>query len=161
MILLSCSEDEELDKLSEPLSEEAITGTWKATDLYLLNGKLETSVLSLNLDLEGKEYNTEVTFDQNPNTISTNGDITVTATVSAIGLSVSEDFQEDLGMNGQWTLANNVLTISNNGISQEYEIVEFSGTTITFKQAIDEDFDKVSGYSGRAKGTLYIEFVKQ
>lgn len=118
---LSCSNDEELSKLNENVSESSIVGTWKANDIYLLNGKIETTLLgvptSLNLDLEGKEYNATISLEQNPNTITSSGDMTIKATISKVGFSVNEEYQENLDMNGQWTLTNNVLKVTNNGIT--------------------------------------------
>lgn len=164
-VIISCSPDEELNKLDEPVTADVITGTWKADDLYLLNGKIETSIAGIpttaDLDLKGLEYNATITLNNDPNTIVSEGDIKVKATISKVGFSISEEYQEPVVMTGTWSIADNVLYIVDGGSTQEFEIVEFTGDTIKFKQAFNEDFDNVSGYSGTAKGSLYIGFTKQ
>ena len=164
--LFACSgEDDELSKLEVPITESNIEGTWIANDFYSLNGVIETTILgiptSADLDIKGNDYNASITIASTPNTITSSGDITLKATISKLGFSKSETYNEPVDMNGQWTLSNNVLKVIDGGYVTEFEIVEFSGTAIKFKQVLEEDFDNVSGYSGTAKASLYIGFIKQ
>lgn len=164
-LILSCSPDTEINKLEEPVNTDAIVGSWKANDLYLLNGSIETTIAGIpttaDLDIKGQEYNATITLSKDPNTIVSQGDIKVKATISKIGFSISEVYQEPVVMTGTWSIADNVLYIVDGGITQEFEIVEFTGDNIKFKQVFNEDFKNVSGYSGTAKGSLYLGYTKQ
>ena len=164
VFITSCSTEDELDKITVEVTASDVAGTWKVNEFYLQNGKISTTIQGIpttaNLELDGKDFNTTITFVQNPNTVTSNGSFTVVTKVSYFTFSYSEEYEENININGQWSIADNVLSISESGITQNFEIVEFTGNTIKVKQQFDEDFNNIDGYSGQATGTLYIGFNK-
>lgn len=161
---VACSEDEELDKLSDEVTADEVTHTWTVTEYYLLNGKIQTEIegipVTANLDLTGKDFDATTTLSQNPNMISSEGGFTVVANVSYLTLSKTQEYEQPFLFYGSWSIANNTITMTSGTVTNNYEIVEFTENTLKLKQEFNETFENIEGYSGVATGSLYIGFTR-
>jgi hypothetical protein len=88
-----------------------------------------------------------VTFNQNPNKVTSQGSYTIALTTVTLGQSLTEDvtFTDFFG-DGTWALNGKTLTVTNAGVAQEATIVSQTSTKLVI--AIDTEQTQDLGGAG-------------
>ncbi|HBK71336.1 MAG TPA: hypothetical protein DDZ39_06740, partial [Flavobacteriaceae bacterium] len=109
----------------------------------------------------GKDFNNaKATFSQNPNKAISTGTFTNVTTLTYLTFFQTEESKESVKLSGDWSLKNNVVTITSDGVSIDYIIIDFTGNTLKLKYEYDEVVEVIIGYSGQAKAEVYITVTK-
>ena len=164
--IISCSKDEELELgvFTGEVTNNDLIGAWNVIDYYTNNGKINTRINGANViadfTTQAKNFNSKITFSQNPKIVSSTGSFTNTTNLRYLTFSQSEETTQNLNLAGVWVLNNNIITITSAGISKFYTIVDFTGSTLQLKYKISENIEVVSGVSGDANATFYMSLQK-
>jgi hypothetical protein len=88
-----------------------------------------------------------VTFNQNPNTVTSQGSYTIALTTITLGQSITEDvmFNGFFG-DGTWVLKDKTLTVTSAGVAQEATIISQTSTKLVI--AIDTEQTQDLGGAG-------------
>ncbi|ARV14495.1 lipocalin family protein [Polaribacter sp. SA4-12] len=157
------------DNLDINITNADLIGTWNATEQtmelassFTINGVTITS----NSSGYGKDFDFIYTFAENPNIVAATGSYTsVTTTTSSI--PGQQDIDQEIELNsiegfdsGIWSLDGNSITISDSsGQSNTAEIVEFTGSKLKLKIAIDES-QNISGINADISGEIFLTLEK-
>ncbi len=167
ILMISCSsdDDDQPGVFSGNVSASDIEGVWNVTEFYTDNGEVKTKVSGLNVTADFKSKgsnftNAKVIFGGTPNVVSSTGTFNSTTTVKYLTFSQTEESTESVDLFGNWTINNNIVTISSGTISVAYTIVDFTGNTLKLKYDYDENVEVISGYEGQAKATVNITVTK-
>ncbi|TAM93311.1 MAG: hypothetical protein EPN39_20395 [Chitinophagaceae bacterium] len=116
--------------------DNQLTGKWKMTEIKY------TGTSTVNYDGEsfitqfsgsGKDMNLHISFSANPNTYNSNGDYTITLTMSVLGQEIQQDFTINGFMgSGTWTKDGTTLVVTDKetGKSQPATIMQLDDKTI-------------------------------
>ncbi|RED45490.1 hypothetical protein DFQ10_102363 [Winogradskyella eximia] len=139
--VLSCSSD---DSDSTPeISEEAVLGTWIGVDVNY------TSTSTINLGGEsfvtttvGEGYDVDytITFNENPQTFLSEGSYSAELTVTSFGQTQVQNVENyEFGINGEWSLVGNQLSITNDEGEDAIYTIEFLSNGLIQLTALVED----------------------
>lgn len=162
LFLLSCSDNEES---SVNITESDLIGSWKITSIYTEEGKVSGVVdgvpFSASYSLEGKNYNIDVEFKNNPKEVITQGNITFVASYTMGGESETEEFFGDSPLaTGNWSLDGNILTVTGDDKeSSSSNIIDFNKTSITFRQSLSNE-SSFKGDKVATSGYMYVVLSK-
>ena len=167
LIFISCttSDDSISEKYSGTVTESDIEGAWTVTEFFTKNGEVKTKVEGINVPAKfksiGKDFNNaKATFSQNPNKAISTGTFTNVTTLTYLTFFQTEESKESVKLSGDWSLKNNIVTITSDGVSIDYIIIDFTGNTLKLKYEYDEVVEVIIGYSGQAKAEVYITVTK-
>lgn len=163
LLVISCTEDEELERITDKVTANDISHTWNVTDFYTNNGKIKTMYQGINVNAnftsQGKDFDTQISFNQNPNTVISEGNFTNVYTVN-VGISFSEERVESFDFAGQWSITDNVISITSGNVTSDYEIVEFTSSILKLKFTVDEYLEITEEIEGDATAIFYIELTR-
>ena len=137
VIFLSCSEDE------DPLpTSQGMVGTWNIAAVDY-SGVTSTTVLGatakVNFTGTGKDMNVVSTFNENPNTVETEGSYVIELKTTAGGQTTTEDVAfEDVALDGTWTLDGRALTITGPVGPQKASVLEQTATKLKISMDLKE-----------------------
>ncbi|TDS10871.1 hypothetical protein DFQ03_3762 [Maribacter caenipelagi] len=143
LVFTSCSNDE--DAVSNA-SESEITGTWNLTALETKDGRSDTnfdgtSILTT-FTAVGKDFNTVVTFSENPNIVTSEGSYTTVVTTTVMGeTSTEEETGEDFFESDEWRLDGSTLYFGSGEEEVGFTITELTDSKISLRYEIDETVD--------------------
>jgi len=128
VVLFSCSQED------DPKPVEGLIGAWSVTALDY-EGTSVTTVMATSIISSftgvAKNMDMTVTFNQNPNTVTSQGSYTIALTTVTLGQSITEDFTfNDFIADGTWTVNDKTLTVTNAGVAQEATIISQTNTTL-------------------------------
>jgi len=104
--------------------------------------------------------NAKATFSQAPNKAISTGTFTNVTTLTYLTFFQTEESTESVNLTGDWSLNDNIVTITSEGISVNYIIIDFTGDTLKLKYEYDEFVEVILGYEGQAKAEVYITVKK-
>jgi len=167
LLFVSCttSDDSISEKYSGTVTESDIEGEWTVTEFFTKNGKVKTKVEGINVPAKfksvGKDFNnTKATFSLNPKVAVSSGTFTNVTTLTYLTFFQTEESKESVKLSGDWSLNDNIVTITSDGIAVDYIIIDFTGNTLKLKYEYDEFVEVIIGYSGQAKAEVYITVTK-
>ncbi|AOW19928.1 lipocalin family protein [Urechidicola croceus] len=131
LLFISACSDPDEDNIIDSATQSEILGTWTMTEFYTNNGRTITDVqgteLTTNFVSEGQDFETTVTFTENPNEVTSEGGYTTILTSTVLGQSLTQEVPTpSSGVTGTWSLNNGILAISNAAGTGNYEIIELS-----------------------------------
>ncbi|MGK0326075.1 MAG: hypothetical protein ACJA1D_001422 [Polaribacter sp.] len=147
------------------LSSADLIGNWNLTSQTIEDGTLivisDGQTITATYAGYAKDIDVIFSFTENPNEVTLNGRYTLVNTVSVLGQDQIEEEEVILSDSeiSNWSLDNNVLTITEDGIEAKFSIDEFSATSIKLKSEIDET-ETFNDESISTKATLYIVLEK-
>ncbi|AHM58293.1 hypothetical protein D770_00075 [Flammeovirgaceae bacterium 311] len=157
--VLACSKED----APTPVAKEALTGTWKVTDIaYAGTSTTTIQGMSFPSDFTGTGYDMDliVNFEENPNTYTSSGDysIKVTSTLQGQTMTYNWTNQDFLG-GGSWSLSNKELTIeAQTGEKQKATILELNATTLKLGyDMINNTEQNGATVSSNVKGTYTFQ----
>ncbi len=129
LVLFSCGKEDD----PKPTADGLI-GTWSITALDY-EGSTTTTILGTSITSSftgvAKDLDMTVTFNENPNTVTSQGSYTISITTTTLGQSVTEDFTfDDFFDDGTWALNGQTLTVTSSGVVQEATIISQTSTTL-------------------------------
>lgn len=139
VLLFSCSEED------DPKPVDGLIGAWSVTALdyqgTTITTVMATSIISIFTGV-AKNMDMTVTFNQNPNTVTSEGSYTIALTTITLGQSITEDFTfNDFIADGTWTVNDKTLTVTNAGVAQEATIVSQTSTTLVLAVETEQSQD--------------------
>lgn len=132
VIFFSCSEDE------DPLpTNEGLVGTWSVTGINY-KGTTTTTGSGINLKADftgtGKEMDYTTTFNDDPNTITSEGSYVIELKTTVMGQTTTEEYPlDEVFTDGTWSLNGRTLTVTSGGETQEGIITKQTSTTLEVK----------------------------
>lgn len=147
------------------LSSADLIGNWNLTSQTIEDGTLtvisDGQTITATYAGYAKDIDVIFSFTENPNEVTLNGRYTLVNTISVLGQDQIEEEEVILSDSeiSNWSLDNNVLTITEDGIETKFSIDEFSATSIKLKSEIDET-ETFNNESISTKATLYIVLEK-
>ena len=146
------------------LSSADLIGNWNLTSQTIEDGTLtvisDGQTITATYAGYAKDIDMIFSFTENPNEVTLDGRYTLVNTISILG---QDQIEEEVILSdseiSNWSLDNNVLTITEDGIETKFSIDEFSATSIKLKSEIDET-ETFNDESISTKATLYIVLEK-
>ena len=146
------------------LSSADLIGNWNLTSQTIEDGTLtvisDGQTITATYAGYAKDIDMIFSFTENPNEVTLDGRYTLVNTISILGQDqIEEEVILSDSETSNWSLDNNVLTITEDGIEAKFSIDEFSATSIKLKSEIDET-ETFNNESISTKATLYIVLEK-
>ena len=146
------------------LSSADLIGNWNLTSQTIEDGALtvisDGQTITATYAGYAKDIDMIFSFTENPNEVTLDGRYTLVNTISILGQDqIEEEVILSDSETSNWSLDNNVLTITEDGIEAKFSIDEFSATSIKLKSEIDET-ETFNDQSISTKATLYIVLEK-
>ncbi len=158
LTLLSCSTED-----SGTITSSEIIGTWTGTSLdYGGKSIVNYQGQTIQTDYIGEAYdmNYTLTFNEEPNTVISEGSYSIKLTGTVLGQTSVQNI-EDLEFieDGIWSQNGNILTISKDGISYDYTILELTDKTLKISVSTEENLSQ-QGANITATIDAVMTFVK-
>lgn len=137
VILFSCSDDE------APMpTSEGMLGIWNVTAISY-EGSTTTTVMGVSVKANftgtGKDMDLTTTFNESPNTVTSEGSYTIVLTTTMMGQTTTEEVPFDnMLMDGTWTLEGRTLTVTNGSTIQEATVTRQTSTILEVKITFEE-----------------------
>ena len=146
------------------LSSADLIGNWNLTSQTIEDGALtvisDGQTITATYAGYAKDIDMIFSFTENPNEVTLDGRYTLVNTISILGQDqIEEEVILSDSETSNWSLDNNVLTITEDGIEAKFSVDEFSATSIKLKSEIDET-ETFNDESISTKATLYIVLEK-
>ena len=147
------------------LTSADLIGNWNLASQTIEDGTLtvisDGQTITATYASYAEDIDVIFSFTENPNEVMLEGRYTLVNTISFLGQDEIEE--EEVILNdpeiSNWSLDNNVLTITEDGIDARFSVEEFSATSIKLKSEIDET-ETYNDESISTKATLHIVLEK-
>ena len=156
VIFLSCSEDDE-----PPLpTSQGMLGTWTMTAVDY-QGTSTTTVQGISTKADftgtGKDISVVSTFNDNPNTVVTEGSYIIVLKTTSMGQTRTDEVPfQDVITNGSWTLDGRTLTIDGIVGPQKATILEQTSTALKMKMDVKQS---QTSQGGSVSADIQITFT--
>lgn len=159
---ISCKDDDD-NNTSETFSEDVAAGNYMVTEYRSEDGKGTANGVTFDFSLTGQDYNMNVAFSQNPNTVLAEGTLNVMSTITFMGETqndVTPLSAEEFGLNGSWNISGEQMTfVQADGQRLSANILQLTDTIL--RLAIDlSDVSSDVFLGARAEGTLFIGLTR-
>jgi len=148
LVFTSCSNDE--DAVSNA-NESEIIGTWNLTALETKDGKSDTDFdgnsIETTFSSVGKEFDTIVTFSEDPQNVTSEGSYTTILTTTFMGESQSEEIEgDDFFQSDKWRLDGSTLYfVSADGEEIGLTITELTDSKMNLKYDLNDTVEVFGG----------------
>tara|TARA_R110002074_G_scaffold86875_1_gene191772 strand:+ start:50811 stop:51338 length:528 start_codon:yes stop_codon:yes gene_type:complete len=161
LVFSSCSKDE--DGVSNA-SESKITGSWNLTALETNDGTSDTNFdgtsIPTTFDAIGKDFNTVVTFSEEPQVVTSEGSYTTVLTTTVLGeTSTQEEEGEDFFQSDEWRLDGNILYFGTGEEEIGLTITELTDSKMSLRYKLDETIE-VFGATTSVSATYNMTLTK-
>ncbi len=141
VLTTSCSSDD-----SEPIVSGSIIGSWTGTTLDY-SGKTVTTVQgqSITSDYIGEAYDMDyvLTFAENPNVIVSEGNYSIKLTNTTLGQTSVQNIENIEFLEAEtWEQKDNIITVTDNGETTDFTIVELTENTLKLSASTEEDLSE-------------------
>ena len=120
---IACSSDDDTTTTTEEEAEVSLVGTWTAETIDFdstITTVVEGLPVTATQEGEGFDIDATVTFSEDPNEVSSEGQFSMTVTTTFLGVSEEETLENlDLLGDGTWSLEDNTLTITGTADDQD------------------------------------------
>jgi len=159
LFLTGCASNDNTNSLI--LSPSALAGDWNLTSQTVEDGTFTATENGVTITATytsfARDINVLFSFTENPNEVTQDGTYTLVNTISLLGQEEVEE--EDVILSNSevsnWSLENNILTITDNDVDILLSVEEFTDTYIKLKSEIDET-ETFNGETVSTSATLYI-----
>ncbi|TLP78813.1 hypothetical protein [Maribacter sp. ACAM166] len=143
LVFSSCSKDE--DGVSG-VSEVSIIGAWNLTALEATDGKSDTNFdgtsIPATFNAMGKDFDTVVTFSEEPQIVTSEGSYTTVLTTTILGeTSTEEEEGEDFFESDEWRLGGSILYFGTGEEEVGFAITDLTDSKISLRYTLDETLD--------------------
>ncbi|WP_405383856.1 hypothetical protein [Maribacter sp. LLG6340-A2] len=143
LLFLSCSTDQDAVTIA---SESEIVGTWNLTALETKDGRSDTNFdgtsIPTTFTAVGKDFDTVITFSENPNIVTSEGSYTTVVTTTVMGeTSTEEETGEDFFESDEWRLDGSTLYFGSGEEEVGFTITELTDSKMSLRYEIDETVD--------------------
>lgn len=146
------------------LTTASIIGVWNGVSInFTGTGAAEIQVVPVTADVDGEGYDIDytVTFDEDPNTVSTVGNFSVEATATLQGQTYTESEEGiALDFSGPWSQDGNTVALTIEGEEVIANIVELTETSLVL-QFIIERVETINGISITADLDVNASYSRQ
>ena len=140
LVFISCSNDE--DAVSNT-SEEEIVGVWNLTALEATNGRSETT-----FEAVGKDFQTVVTFSEDPQTVVSEGSYTTVLSTTIGGENQTQEQEgEDFFESEKWRLDGSILYFGADEEEVGFTIIELTDSKMSLRYELNETVESLFGVS--------------
>ncbi|AXT51226.1 hypothetical protein D1818_10455 [Aquimarina sp. BL5] len=164
-LFLSCGSDDNDPSIG--IDETQITGEWKLEAFRLDNGQTfveseGTRVLFSEFSSFGKDFNTIVTFSEDPQTFTSDGGYTTVLTNTVLGqeTTTQEIPTPGFAASGEWIIENGNLILDVQGTEESFKISGLNSQTLLLEKALNESIP-FSGFTQVSTGMTFFTFTKQ
>ncbi len=152
-LFVACDDDDSSEDDGGSEITASIVGDWSLVGFNIDNGATVTefSGQSFTVDYSsyGTDFDTQVSFSEDPNIVSSSGSYTTVLTYSFLGAEETQEVpSQEFNIVGTWNLTDNQLTISNTEGEYVATVITLTETSLVFEIEIDEDLSSVSGFEG-------------
>lgn len=159
LLISSCSKDD--DGISNA-TEASIIGTWNLTAFETKDGKSNTKFESTSIPTTftavGKDFDTVVTFGDEPQIVTSEGTFTTVVTTTVMGeTTTEEETGEDIFQSESWRLDGTTLYFGSGDEEIGLTITELTDSKMSLRYSIDETveiFGATTGISATYNMTL-------
>ena len=157
LLFESCNKDD------DPIITGSLVGTWEMIDLHVDDGINETTfmgqMITSHFTISGSDYHSTITFTENPNMVSTDGNYTAITDIDLLGSDTTTVYTWETGT---WSLIGEMLTQIVQGDTSNIEILELSDSKLRIKQNLEEMYSDTSfGFTVHETATVFSSFEKQ
>lgn len=136
VIFLSCGDDDPMPTSS------GMVGNWTVTAVDY-RGTTTMSALGTNIKSDftgtGKDMTVNTVFNENPNTVNSQGSYTIVLRTTTMGQTATEERTfDEVVTNGSWSLSGKKLTITDSHGPQEATILEQTSTALKIRVDVKE-----------------------
>jgi hypothetical protein len=161
LVFSSCSKD--IDGVSNA-SESKITGSWNLTALETTDGTSDTNFdgtsIPTTFDAIGKDFDTVVTFSEEPQIVTSQGSYTTVLTTTVLGdTTTQEEDGEDFFQSDEWRLDGNILYFGTGAEEIGLTITELTDTKMSLRYKLDETVE-VFGATTSVSATYNMTLTK-
>tara|TARA_R110000744_G_scaffold35163_4_gene81733 strand:+ start:1513 stop:2040 length:528 start_codon:yes stop_codon:yes gene_type:complete len=161
LVFSSCSKDE--DGVSNA-SESKITGSWNLTALETTDGTSDTDFdgtsIPTTFDAIGKDFNTVVTFSEEPQIVTSEGSYTTVLTTTVLGETTTQEEEgENFFQSDEWRLDGNILYFGTGEEEIGLAITELTDTKMSLRYKLDETIE-VFGATTSVSATYNMTLTK-
>lgn len=149
LVFTSCSSDD--DASVSAASESEIIGTWNLTALETKDGESVTTFEQTSIETTftsiGKDFDTVVTFSEDPQNVISEGSYTTILTTTFMGESQSEEIVgEDFFQSDKWRLDGNTLYfVSSDEEEIGLTITELTDSKMSLRYELDDTVEVLGG----------------
>ncbi|PQJ82153.1 lipocalin family protein [Polaribacter glomeratus] len=165
-LLFAC----EVNTSSKPdITSGDLVGTWSLTNLRIDSAILNITSpdpLTITASGFGKNYNASITFDENPNQVSVDGNFNFELTYTN-GQTYTKNFYLDAillnntfgSSSSSWQIDNNILSLIKSGEIINIEIMEYTGSKIVVETKINQTIT-INNVNAEIVGKAFITLEK-
>ena len=148
-----------------------LLGDWNLVDINSENGEATITedgvTITVDFELSSENEDLQITFDESPNVVSSEGSFTQVTTISTLGQTeVEETLIEGVFLDGNWILEGDQLTInSENEFNDDFdfvptfEITRLSDTILEIRQDLNQQLT-FSDNNLETNGILILTFQR-
>lgn len=151
--IMSCDNDDSNEPDIDPVTASAdILGNWNLVASETTNGRIATNALGLTINANftsvGQDFDTSVTFSDDPRTVTSNGSYTTVITTEIAGVTETEEIPgEDFFGAAEWRIENDQLIFTEDGADISFDILELNDSTLSLRVDIDETTEELGATS--------------
>jgi hypothetical protein len=159
VLTTGCKKDSE----TEPTINSDITGVWNCTAIdYTGTTVTEVSGQSITAEFVGEGYDIDftLTFVDDPNEVTSAGSYSIKLTTTYLGQSTVQNVEsQPFVYTGTWSMDNNTISITNDGVTDVATITELTDNTLVIT-ITDEEVVSNMGITGTTTTNLVASFTK-
>lgn len=137
--IVSCESDD--DAAAD--TSASILGIWNGVDVDY-SGTTTTNADGfppIEADFIGETTDVDFTLDftEDPNEVTSDGSYTIELTTTILGETTTDTQNIEFLQDGTWSRSGDILTITSEGVSQDYTIEELTESTLIFSAQVEEE----------------------
>jgi len=161
LVFSSCSKDE--DGVSNA-SEASIIGTWNLIALETTDGRSDTNFdgtsIPTTFSAVGKDFNSIVTFSEEPQIVPSEGSYTTVLTTTIMGeTSTEEEEGEDFFQSDEWRLDGSTLYFGTGEEEVGFTIIALTDSKMSLRYKLDETLE-IFGATTSVSATYNMTLTK-
>lgn len=153
------------------ITSSDLLGTWTINSITMDNAVLNVTdpvVTTLNANGFGKNFNTNISFTENPNTVAIGGNFVFELTYTEpSGATATEEllldnifFNDNFGFtSSSWELNDNTLNLNEGGENITIDIISFANNILTIETDVNKSITS-GGVTSTVVGTASIQLQK-
>ncbi|MDO6472924.1 hypothetical protein [Maribacter sp. 1_MG-2023] len=150
LVFTSCSNDD--DGAVSSATEEEVVGTWNLTALEATDGRSDTTIegttIPATFKAVGKDFQTIVTFSEDPQVVTSEGSYTTVLSTTIAGENDTQEQEgEDFFASEKWRLDGSTLYFGSGEEEIGYTIVELNDSKMSLRYELNETVESFFGTS--------------
>ena len=159
LVIASCSSDDDGGQVSGN-----IVGTWLATDLSLagdIEFEFEGETIKTTVLGEGYDLTSQLTFNESPNTLTSEGTVNMELSISLNGITSTENIEDfEFFDDGVWEVSGNKLIITESGETSEAYILKLTSSELVIR-VLETEVESEGGETVTSTFEIVASFSRQ